>query len=206
MNFFEHAARVPLILAGPGVAAGTVDAPVSLVDLLPTVLDIAGQGTSQPALGEPVDGQSIWPLAQGQSQTGREVIGEYCAECASHPILMIRRGPWKYIQCEGDPPQLYDVEADPLEQVNLATASEHRAVLDAFAAEAATRWDAQALHADVLARQRQRRSVHAALETGRLTAWDYAPPRDYANTFVRNHVDWTEAADKMRWPPAGERT
>ena len=43
MNFFEHSARVPLIMAGPGISNTTVADPCSLVDILPTLLDLAGE-------------------------------------------------------------------------------------------------------------------------------------------------------------------
>ena len=52
MNFFEHSARVPLIMVGPGIVQGTVANACSLVDLLPTLLDIAAlTGGAQPELG-----------------------------------------------------------------------------------------------------------------------------------------------------------
>jgi choline-sulfatase len=42
MNFFEHSARVPLIMAGPGVAQGQTANACSLVDILPTMVEIGG--------------------------------------------------------------------------------------------------------------------------------------------------------------------
>ncbi|MCL4158768.1 UNVERIFIED_CONTAM: hypothetical protein GTU68_021522, partial [Idotea baltica] len=47
MTFFEHSARVPLIMAGPGVAQRVLEQPCSLVDILPTFLEIAAQGTEK---------------------------------------------------------------------------------------------------------------------------------------------------------------
>ena len=208
MNLFEHSARVPLVMHGPGVEPGVSPEPVSLVDLLPTFLDIAaGADGSLPAPGMPLDGNSLWPLAQGASDPEREVIAEYCAECASHPILMIRRGAFKYIHCEVDPPQLYDLASDPMERENLAANPVHRELCAAFAGEVAARWDSNAVRADVIATQKQRRAVHAAMEAGLLTSWDYNPPRDASREYVRNHMDWTEAAAKTRYPPlAGAKT
>jgi len=209
MNFFEHSARVPLIIAGPGVKQGSVDAPVSLVDLLPTLLDIATtDDTPAPTLGMPVDGTSLWPLAQGETQgevqDGRTVIGEYCAECASHPILMIRRGDYKYIHCDVDPPQLFNLTNDPMERINLANDPAHSDLSRAFADEVRNRWDSEKLRLDVIATQKQRRAVHAAMMAGTLTSWDYQPPRDAANEFVRNHQDWTVATETQRYPPVGQ--
>ena len=58
MNFFEHSARVPMIMAGPGIANGTAPNACSLVDMLPTMLDIAGStGMAKPEMGMPVDGR-----------------------------------------------------------------------------------------------------------------------------------------------------
>lgn len=203
MTFFEHSARVPLIFAGPGVKHGTIDESCSLVDILPTFLDIAGG--EKPTLGAPLDGRSLWPLATGAAASGDgEAVGEYCAECASHPVFMIRRGMWKYIHCDVDPPQLYDLETDPQELNNLARDPAHAETAESFAREVTARWDSETIRLNVIATQKQRRAIHAAMEAGLMTSWDYQPKRDAAQEFVRNHMDWTEAAEKTRFPPFKE--
>ncbi|MEL7466370.1 MAG: choline-sulfatase [Pseudomonadota bacterium] len=201
MNFFEHSARVPFVVAGPGVKQGVIGEPVSLVDILPTFTEIGGV---EAEMGMPIDGRSLWPLATGAADDKPdegEAIGEYCAECASHPVFMIRRGRFKLIWCDVDPPQLYDVVADPMEKVNLASDPAHAETLARFEAEVAERWDSEAIRQDVIATQKQRRAVHAAMEAGMLTSWDYQPKRDASQEFVRNHMDWTVAAEKTRFPP-----
>lgn len=201
MNFFEHSARVPLIISGPGVQTGTQDAPVSLVDLLPTFVDIASSdGTPPPELGMPIGGESLWPMATGADAGERTTYGEYCAEMTPHPMLMIRRGAYKYIHCDGDPAQLFNVIEDPMERSNLANDPAHAEIAAEFAAEAAGYWDADKVRADVIATQKQRRAVHAAMIKGQLTSWDYAPPRDAANEFVRNHVSWDDVLHRMQYP------
>ena len=67
----------------------------------------------------PIDGRSLLPHIAG-SGGHDEVLGEYFGEGAIAPLLMIRRGTYKYIRSRPDPEQLYDLAADPLEQVNLA--------------------------------------------------------------------------------------
>ena len=75
MNFFEWSSRIPLIIAGPGVAAGArVANAVSLADILPTVMDIAASsGAEKPALGQPIDGRSLVPLLRGESDGDADV-------------------------------------------------------------------------------------------------------------------------------------
>ena len=57
----------------------------------------------------------------------------------------------------------------------------------------------KAIRDQVLDSQRARRTLHAAM-TGSGVSWDYQPVRDAANEYVRNHMDWAEAAARMRFP------
>jgi choline-sulfatase len=199
MNFFELSARVPLVMAGPGVARGAAANACSLVDLMPTFLDIAG--ASMDVLGEPIDGRSLMPLARGEADPVDEAIGEYCAEMTPAPVVMIRRGPLKYIHCDLDPPLMFDVKADPLETTNLVDDPAHAAQAAAFAQEVAARWDGEALRRRVIATQKSRRALHAAMEAGAGEHWDYNPPSDASQQYVRNHMDWAEANQRYRFPP-----
>jgi choline-sulfatase len=196
MSFHERSARVPLVIAGPGVAHTTVPNACSHLDLLPTLLDIAG---APPARGDFV-GRSLLPAATGEADAVDETFGEYAAEMTSQPIFMIRRGPHKYIHCDTDPPQLYDIVADPLERTNLAAGPEHADLAAAFATEVAARWDSAAIRERVVASQRSRHLLHRAMSTGPLVSWDHLPANDVANHYVRNHQDWAEAGARMRFP------
>ena len=118
MSFFERSVRVPLILAGAGVGHGVVANPVSHVDLLPTLVDIARANVPPAPL--PGDGNSLWEAATGGAHGFHETFSEYTAEMTSHPMFMIRRGEHKYVHCDTDPPLLFDLRADPQEQRNLA--------------------------------------------------------------------------------------
>ena len=198
MSFFEHSARVPLVMAGPGVRHGTAPEACSLVDMLPTFLEVAGH---EGPLAQPIDGRSLLPRARGEADTADEAIAEYCAEMAGHPVFMIRRGALKYIHCDIDPPQLYDLGRDPAERTNLAEDPAYAGAAAAFAAEVAARWNSAALREDVIRTQRSRHALHAAMEAGAADHWDYNPPSEASQQYVRNHMDWTVAAARYRFPP-----
>ena len=199
MNFFEHSARVPLVMAGPGVEIGTAKNACSLIDLLPTFIEIGGGDES--ILGEPIDGRSLMSLARGEEDPVDEAIGEYCAEMTPYPVFMIRRGALKYIHCDPDPPQFYDLSNDPLEQANVVADPAYQNVAAAFAEEVADRWDSEKIRSDVITTQKSRRKLHAAMEAGAGEHWDYNPPSDASQQYVRNHKDWTVAASHYRFPP-----
>lgn len=202
MNFFEHSARVPLIFAGPGIAQGSAPHACSLIDILPSLIDIGGGDMDM--LAEPIDGRSLMPLARGGTDDISEAIGEYCGEMASSPIIMIRRGDFKYIYCDIDPPQLYNIKDDPHETANLVDDPAHKDIAAQFEAEIAAKWDVKTLHQDVINTQKSRRVVNQAMVSDGPDAWDYNPPSDASQKYVRNHMEWTAAATRYRYPPLPE--
>jgi choline-sulfatase len=194
MNFFEGSARIPMIVHAPSrFKARRVATPVSLVDVLPTILELSGESVDSAV--EPLAGQSLLSLCGGVDEE-RTVIGEYMAEGSVAPIVMIRRGTMKYVHCPADPDQLYDLAADPNELTNIASES----TVAEFRSEVAKRWDLDRLTAEVLADQARRRLVGGALSTGTFTPWDYTPPRKGESEYMRNHLDLNEVERGARWP------
>ncbi len=128
----------------------------------------------------------------------RTVLGEYFGEGAIAPIFMIRRGDHKFVWCEADPPQLYDLADDPHELVNLAADPAHAAAVEAYEAEVLSLWDPAALKQQVLANQRARAEVDRALRHGRFEAWDFQPTTDARNQYMRNHLDLNEVENTRR--------
>ena len=197
MHWFEMAARVPLVVHAPqAFAARRVTASVSTIDLLPTLVELAG-GLIEPGLA--LDGRSLVPHLQG-SLGHDEVIGEYMAEGSTTPLLMIRRGPYKFIYSSEDPALLFNLASDPDELDNLARQPAHQSLVKGFLDEVARRWDLPALHQRVLASQRQRRFVAGALSRGRRTGWDHQPLVDAGQQYMRNHMDLDDLERRARFP------
>jgi len=169
------------------------------VDFLPTMLDLAGLREQEPV--DELAGASVLPLCDGAGPPApRTVIGEYLGEGAVAPMVMIRRGPWKFVHSPVDPDQLYDMAADPDELANLAADPALAALVAELRAEVARRWDLEALHQRVLVDQDRRRLLTTALRSGRFTSWDYTPPRDDTSEYMRNHLDLYDVERLARWP------
>ncbi len=110
-NFYEGSASVPLVISWPGrFASGEkLGQIVNLVDIGPTMIDLAGAGP----LPE-VAGRSLAPLLWGEEiEWENETFSEHCSSWGPLPARMIRRGDWKLVHYEGYRPQLFDLREDP---------------------------------------------------------------------------------------------
>jgi choline-sulfatase len=200
MTFFEGGCRVPLIVHAPQqFDAHRVHASVSHLDLLPTLVELA-RGEQPVAWPDSPDGHSLVPHLRGEQGGHDEAVGEYLAEGAIAPIIMLRRGRFKFIHSPADPDQLYDVEADPLERVNLAPKAEYAAQIQELRNEIAARWDLTALHDEVLQSQRRRRFHFAATTQGTVASWDWQPRVDASQRYMRNHIDLDTLEAMARFP------
>ncbi len=126
---YEESMRIPMMVHCPElIQAGTVVQPlVANIDIAPTVL--AAAGLTHPAS---MDGRNFLPLAQGRDGTWREhLLYEYYWEWnfpMTPTIHAIRTDRYKYIRPYGvwDIEELYDLQADPQEIVNLINSPQHR--------------------------------------------------------------------------------
>jgi choline-sulfatase len=200
MNFFEPACTIPLVVHAPGrFAPHRVAESASLLDVLPTLAELANGG-SAPDYAAPIGGRSLLGALQGRGGGPGEVIGEYLAEGAIAPLVMIRRGRHKFVHSPVDPDQLYDLAVDPDEQINLASQAGHAGLVSELRAEVARRWNLPELHAAVLANQRQRHFVYPALRAGRFQPWDFQPLRDATRAYIRNDQELNDLEAMARFP------
>jgi choline-sulfatase len=204
MTFFEGGCRVPLIVHAPGkFDARHVSASVSHLDVLPTLVEL-GCGRARDQWPDTLDGRSLVPHllnnAKAEAQAHDEAIGEYLAEGAIAPVVMVRRGDFKFIHTPSDPDQLFNVTADPLERSNLAGLPEHAARVAAFRAEVLARWDLKALREEVVQSQRRRQFHFHATTRGAIQSWDWQPSVDASQRYMRNHIDLDTLEAMARFP------
>ncbi len=171
-TLFEPAIRVPLILAGPGIVSGRVADPVSTLDLLPTLTDLAGAPSG--TIRTPLDGISLAPALTGQTRA-RDIRVEHLDGGTAAPRVMLREGALKLVLSRAYPPMLHDLDADPLELRDLAARPEAQDTLRRLVARAGAIWDLDTLARDKAADQAARRVVADALATGRVEPWDFVP-------------------------------
>jgi choline-sulfatase len=179
MSFYEQSARVPLIVADPTgrVAARRVTEPVSLLDVAPTLLELAGLPAD--AVAGEGDGVSLL------RPRSRPVISEYHGEGVQAPTAMVRAGSHKLIVSAGDPEMVYDLAADPRECNDLGSAGAAAALRGALDAAL----DLPDIDRRVRASQRRRHLISAALHRGVAPAWDHQPVVDAGAQYVRNRDD-----------------
>ena len=122
---YDTTLRVPLLMSGPGIAAGTrVAAPVTLADVAPTVARMVDQAVRlKPDTTNDFDGIDLSSVFSGGTLPHRELYAESFAplvEFGWAPLRAVRSENWKAIAAPK--PELFDVERDPGEQTNLADA------------------------------------------------------------------------------------
>jgi len=131
--FYEQAVRIPLIVCDPDPAAdatrGTVEQRfVEAIDVLPTMLDALGIDLASHI----VEGRSLLPILRGSGngswrdcafseldysfREARRALGRAPGECYA---WMVRTKRWKYVHFQGMRPQLFDLQEDPMELIDL---------------------------------------------------------------------------------------
>ena len=210
MSFLEPSVRVPLIVRRPGQdGARRIAEPVSLIDVAPTLLELAGLGPddrgSAFSAGELVlEGVSVAGSVTGAGAApSHPVVSEYHGEGVQAASAMVRQGSHKLIVSLEDPDLLYDLGSDPLELTNLAADGVGEPVAARLRETLSARLDLEEIDRRVRVSQRERRLVSRALRQGHHTSWDHNPPLDASLLYVRNREDLYELQRRARLDDPG---
>lgn len=117
MEMYEQAVKVPLLIRAPGIEPHRISSPVSHLDIVPTLLELAGIGQE-----DRLDGLSlVETMRHGVENRDRKVFCQYSGNpdlgCIRRAVISSR---FKYIYDGTDERELYDLEEDRLEMRNLA--------------------------------------------------------------------------------------
>lgn len=202
-SLYEPSIRVPLIIAGPGVRQGaTVETPVSLIDIYPTLLDMAGLKYEDYATNtdwpEALDGESLMPQLTGDAPRQRAwAFAEHHGDRSPTGTYMIRRGPWKLLHHVDYDPQLFNLDQDPWEMHNVA--AEEPAVLQELENLLHTNFDARGIELRV--REYDRRSFlewrEKAKADGTYTATMGRVYSGFSRLCIDDFQPWTQADEQL---------
>jgi len=157
MNFYEEAERVPLYLALPGAQTGrTTSRAVSLVDILPTLAELAGCDITFP-----IDGKSLQSLDTEEEE--RVVFSEYHGYQAPGSMYMALRDSIKYCHSVNEPGELYDLRQDPGEERNRIDDPELAPAREKLLCEIQQRVDIEEMERRIAEYNAQRDTVASAL-------------------------------------------
>lgn len=196
MSLFEGAVRVPLILKGPGIKSGQrIETPVSLVDMAPTICDLAGIEKRNS-----FDGESLLPSARGDTGESRGwALASYSGVTSNTMSWMLRKGDYKLIVHAGYSSRLFNLRNDPGELNDLIerepdVAAELLAILDGEVDRKATLevWHTWRRHSFAQFQRQAKRGLY--LDD------DYAlsenPSSDYREILDNAMTGWTEEDER----------
>ena len=115
-NLYQHTWRVPFIVKGPGIAAGSrVEGNIYLLDVLATLCDLAG--VTPPETNE---GLSFKPVLTGEKKAVRDVLFGVYSGGSKPGMRAVKKGDWKLIRYEApdrgvNETQLFNLAENPEE-------------------------------------------------------------------------------------------
>lgn len=192
MSHFEGSARVPLVFAGPGIQAGQrIETPVSLIDIAPTMCELAGLEER-----DCFDGESLLPLARGETTESRGwAFASYSGVTSNTMSWMLRKGDYKLLIYDGYPSRLFNLRNDPEELNDLIDrepekAEELLAIVDGVVDRKAAveTWTAYRKHNFAQFRRQAKRGLYYDASYG-LTS---NPSSDYYEIMNNAFTGWDE--------------
>ena len=205
MTPFENSTRIPLIINLPGQKKSSrIKENVSLVDLLPTLLDLGthGEALSSQLSIESINGKSLRPLLENDTTDWHDVaISEMMFEGLTDPAVMIRKGKYKYVHINESTRLLFNIEEDPLELNDLSTDQRWLTEMGEFQNIIADGWDLEDISRFIKLDQRRRNFIFKAHQVGRRPSWDFQPLSNASELYHRSHITWLEADKRDLFKP-----
>ncbi|MCF6177196.1 MAG: sulfatase-like hydrolase/transferase [Victivallaceae bacterium] len=192
-HFCEQSIRVPLIIKPPtAVEHKKIETNVSLIDIFPTLLDMAGISDSSH------DGESLLSISQENKARNREVISEITSEGIRAPILIIIDNNHKYVNIynpytKQDEELLFDMKSDSAELINLSQdkSGKNQNIIGTMRRKALKHnWNGEKLYKQICQSQKERKFVRNAMaQSG--GSWSFQPEvSDIDDELIYRRVSW----------------
>jgi choline-sulfatase len=159
-NFYEESVRIPLIISFPKMFLQNhrVKYNVSNIDVTATILKIAGVDLNK--LASSIDGRDLYNLLLDENYPWIDKVFSEChADLYTGPKAMFKRGKYKFIYYLGEEPELFDLENDPNEYINLANDPKMQQVRHTLEEELLSFWNPVKLEETIMKSQRKRHSL-----------------------------------------------
>ncbi|MHC4596098.1 MAG: sulfatase family protein [Planctomycetota bacterium] len=122
---YEEAARIPWLMRVPWMTGKQqmVAQPVSQIDMVPTLLELMGRNTQTQ-----LPGHSLVPLMQGRKAAEDYVFIQWNGDVTTRTV--VTADGWKLCLSKGDKSQLFNLNKDPGETINLFDSGRHSDIID----------------------------------------------------------------------------
>ena len=186
-TFFESSIRVPLILNFPLMfKPERVTKNTSLVDIMPTILDICNCNIDNYKNVLDLDGHTLLDVLNGNSNNWDNIVyAEQTDSGTLAPRLMVKKDKYKYVWSEAYPPLLYNLYNDPHELKNLSGLSEYKELENMMFSLVQQKWDTKNIKDKIIKHQKKSILVSNALSKGRITYWEIGSTVNFARRYVR---------------------
>lgn len=211
MSPFEQSSRVPLIVKIPDSsdAGSRVQSNVSLMDVAPTIMDIATEGEANALCDnvDPMHGQSMRGLMDGSTDSWPDIaLSELFFEGRTEPAVMVRQGRYKYVYMGSGERLLFDMASDPKELTNLCEDPAYARIESSFDSYIANNWNLEKIKKEIIQTQRRHNFIQTTHYMGKIVSWDFQPHVDASKLYYRSHQTWLEAEEqRMLRPQQGNR-
>lgn len=191
MSMFEHSVRVPMIFFGTGIARRRDRDNTSLIDIVPTLIELAGGKVED--MPVKLAGRSLKRAVTGDCSGTRggdgedaAVVSDFSAGGAPGPVRMVKQGSYKLIMTYGYEPLLFNLQEDPQELNNLAEDPTHAKTLAHLQAIALQNYDPGEYDARIRQSQRERIFLRGLSEESETDPnWAFVAQPGDADRFVR---------------------
>jgi choline-sulfatase len=191
MSMFEHSVRIPMIFSGTGIAQGRREDNASLIDIVPTLIELAGGKVEN--MPVKFAGRSLKRVITGDysgkhDRDGKDaaVVSDFSAGGAPGPVRMVRQGSYKLILTYGYEPLLFNLEEDPQEMNNLAKNPAHAKTLAQLQTIALNNYDPSEYDARIRQSQRERIFLRGLSEESKTDPnWAFVAQPGDEDRFVR---------------------